>query len=131
MKKNPAIALTILRLGLAFVFIWFSFSQFSDPQKWISFLPDFVKALPVSAVAFVKMNALFELLAGILLAFGIWTRIAAALLALHLFGIAFTIGFNALGVRDLGLAIATFSLAIGGAGSFSVDERMEMTNVRE
>ena len=125
MKKNPLTALTLLRLGLAFVFIWFGISQLQNPSQWISFLPSWVALVPISAIGFVLINGLFEIVAGVLLALGAWTRITALLLALHLFGIAFSIGYNAIAIRDVGLAFATLALAIGGAGTFSVDTKAE------
>jgi len=125
MKKNPSAAFLVLRLGLGFVFIWFAFAQFGSPAKWVSFLPSFLSSSTAFATSFILMNALFELVAGVLIILGAWTRLAGVLLALHLFGIAFTIGMTAVGVRDIGLAVATLALAIGGAGNFSIDAKAE------
>lgn len=124
MKKNPNLAFTILRFGLALVFIWFATHQLMAPEKWVVFLPDFVKVFPISAIAFVKINALFELLGSVLLILGMWTRVVALLLALHLLGIAFTFGLTATGMRDFGLAVGVIAVAIGGAGSWSIDEKI-------
>lgn len=123
MKKNPNLAFTILRFGLALVFIWFATHQLMAPEKWVVFLPDFVKVFPISAIAFVKINALFELLGSVLLILGMWTRVVALLLALHLLGIAFTFGLTATGMRDFGLAVGVIAIAIGGPGSYSIDEK--------
>jgi len=111
----------ILRLGLALVFLWFGFSQLMSPTQWTSFLPSFVSIVPISAVKFVLLNGWFEIVAAVLLILGAYTRLAALLLALHLFGITFTIGWNALGIRDFGLAVATLVIFLQGAGSFSID----------
>ena len=119
--------MTVLRIGLAFVFIWFGVMQLQAPAHWTSFLPSFLKSMPISGVTFVLLNGVFEIVAGILIAIGAWTRITALLLALHLFGIAGTIGLTAVGVRDIGLSVATLALAIGGAGGFSVDEKAEQS----
>ncbi len=127
MQKNPNAAFLVLRLGLAFVFLWFSFSQFHNPMQWTGFLPHIVKALPMPGVTFVRINALFELCSAVLLVFGIWTRPVALLLGLHLLGIAATLGMNAVGVRDIGLAVASLTLAIGGAGMYSLDSKASAT----
>ncbi len=127
-NKNPASALFVLRLGLAFVFIWFGITQLQHPLQWISFLPGWVASLPVSATSFVLLNGLFEIVAGTLLAIGAWTRLAALLLSIHLFGIALSMGYNAIAIRDIGLAIAALAIAVGGAGQFSLDEKADMTN---
>jgi uncharacterized membrane protein YphA (DoxX/SURF4 family) len=124
-KKNPDVAFLVLRLGLAFVFIWFSVNQFLNPGDWTSYLPSWVGSLGVSAESFVLMNALVELVAGILLALGAWTRLAALVLGVHLIGIALSVGYNAVAVRDIGLAIATFALVWGGAGLWSIDQAVE------
>ena len=127
MKKNPQAALTVLRYGLAIIFIWFAIAQLSDPSAWTSYLPSWVASLPMPAVTFVMCNALFELVAAVLLILGAWTRITALLLSLHLFGIALSLGYNAVAVRDLGLAFASLALAVGGAGSLSVDTMAEQS----
>jgi hypothetical protein len=45
---------------------------------------------------------------------GIYTRISALFLGLHLFGIAFSLGINAVRIRDFGLAVATISVFLNG-----------------
>lgn len=122
-QKNQNAAFLILRLGLAAVFIWFGASQLLSPSQWTSFLPSWVAAVQFPVVTFVLLNGLFEIIAGVLLALGAWTRIAAFILAVHLVGIAFSIGYNSVAVRDIGLALATLALAVGGAGSYSIDEK--------
>lgn len=111
----------LLRYGLGFVFLWFSFSQFQDPLRWTGFLPDFVKGLGIAPVHFVQLNALVELVGGILLLLGAFTELTAFILALHMFGISFSIGMTAVGVRDIGLSVATLALAFFGAGRFAID----------
>jgi len=123
MKGNPAAAFLVLRLGLAFVFIWFGISQLANPADWTSFLPEWAASLPFSAEAFVQMNAWFEIVFAALLVLGLWTRLAALLLGLHLVGIALAIGYNSVAIRDIGLAAACFALALGGAGRFAIDAR--------
>ncbi len=125
MKKNPQAAFVLLRFGLAFVFLWFASNQIAAPEKWVGFLPGFVKSLPMSAVTFVLCNAVFEIVGASLLLLGAWTRPAALILGLHLLGIAFTIGLSATGIRDVGLAVAALALALGGAGTFSIDTKAE------
>ncbi|MFA6536720.1 MAG: DoxX family protein [Candidatus Paceibacterota bacterium] len=118
----------ILRFGLAIVFLWFGFSQLANPTQWTSFLPSFISIAPISAVKFVLLNGWFEIVGAVLLILGTYTRPVALLLALHLFGITFTIGWNALGIRDFGLSIATLVIFLQGAGGFSVDNFKERTS---
>lgn len=58
---------------------------------------------------------------GALLIIGFYTRWAALFLALHLAGILLSLGYNAIAVRDFGLTLALFSLALQGAGHWSLD----------
>lgn len=113
----------VLRFGMALVFLWFGFSQIFNPDQWVSFLPGFLEVFPISASNFVLANGSFEVIGGVFLILGVYTRLAALLLALHLFGIAFIIGWNALGVRDFGLAVATLVIFLQGAGGLSFDSK--------
>ena len=112
----------VLRLVFAFVFFYFGFAQLNNSNMWISYLPDWVGGLPISATKFVLLNGWFEIVSATLLVLGAYVRPVALLLALHLFGIAASIGIDPTGVRDIGLAGATFAISLLGAGPFSVDE---------
>ena len=103
----------ILRLGLAVVFLWFGFSQLTDGINWVSWVPEWaVNLFHLPPAMIVLANGLFEVVSGALLALNIWTRWVTLLLALHLLIITMEIGATAIGVRDLGLTISTFALAL-------------------
>jgi uncharacterized membrane protein YphA (DoxX/SURF4 family) len=112
---------TILRIGLGIVIIYFSLQQLNNPSSWIGYLPDFTKNLPISQITFVYLNGWFELTFGTLLILGFYTRIVAGLLALHLLGIVFSVGYNPTGMRDFGLTIALFSISLHGESMYSLD----------
>ncbi|MGC9605148.1 MAG: DoxX family protein [Minisyncoccia bacterium] len=112
----------ILRLGMGLVFVCFSYYQFRNPSMWTSFVPQSVSGLlGGNATMLVLLNAWFELVAGLMLIAGFQVRTVSLLLAAHLFGIAGTIGISPLGVRDLGLSIATFSVFLAGPDIWSLD----------
>ena len=111
-----------LRVVIAVLFLWFGFVQVISPKEWVSFLPTWISNLSISAVNFIYLNASFEIFFGILMLIGFYTRISAFLLSLHLFGIAFSIGYNALGVRDFILAAVTFAVFMRGADSWCLDK---------
>jgi uncharacterized membrane protein YphA (DoxX/SURF4 family) len=112
----------ILRLGMGLVFICFSYYQFSNPSMWTGFVPKAVSSLfGGNSTMLVLLNAWFELIAGLALIVGVQVRTVSLLLAVHLFGIAGTIGISPLGVRDLGLSIATFSVFLAGPDVWSLD----------
>lgn len=122
-NKLHSWAPTILRLGFVFVFLYFGINQIQNPSAWLSFLPKFVNSLPVSEIDFVKLNGLFEIAGATLLFFGIFTRIVAFILAIHLLAIAMSIGFTPIGVRDFGLFVACLTLSMLGAGKLAIDKK--------
>ena len=126
MQKNKVIveryAPSVLRVGMALVILWFSSQQMMSPNNWGAYVPDSVVALThLSAITLVWGNAIFELVFGLMLLFGWQTRIAAVLLALHLLDIMYVVGYGEIGVRDFGLAIATFVIAMNGPDVLAVE----------
>ena len=118
----------ILRIALSLVFLYFGFQQIISPDDWIGFVPEFATGFGLSANNLVIMNAILEISLGIFLIIGLYTRFSALILSLHLFGIAFSIGLNPLGVRDLGLAVATLVVFINGPDKFTIDARVNRKN---
>lgn len=107
--------LLILRLGLASVFLWFGFSQLFDGLNWVSWVPEWaVNFLNLPPAMIVLGNGLLEVVLGSLLALGLWVRITAIILAIHLATIIIEVGLTAIGVRDFGLMMATIALAFLG-----------------
>ncbi len=113
-KYSPA----LLRVGIAVVFLWFGFSQIKNPSSWTGLLPAFLN----SSVSFIYLNGIFKIIFATLLLLGVFTRTVSFLLGLHLIGIIFSLGYGAIAVRDLGLAIATFSIFLHGADEFCLDK---------
>lgn len=111
----------ILRIGLGLIFLYFSIQQMMNPEAWASFVPQWIEENIVSANKAVIFNSIFELCFGILLILGLYTRVTALLLGIHLLVISFSIGFNPVGVRDFGLAIASLSLALREKDKYSLD----------
>lgn len=109
--NTKKIGIHILRFALAFVFLWFGLSQISDMTTWVSFVPAGIATM-VNPSLLVFLNGLFEILAGLFLAFGVLVRPVSFLLGLHLFFIALSLGMTAVGVRDIGLALATISFSL-------------------
>lgn len=116
-KYAPA----VLRIGMSAIILWFGYQQIAHTLEWTGYLPDWVNNLPVPATSIVYLNGLFEIASGFLLLFGLYTRIVALLLALHLFDITYVVGYTAVGMRDLGLSIATLSVFLYGGDVLSLD----------
>ncbi len=122
MNTLKTLSSPILRIGLALVFLWFGISQISDTVNWVGYIPDWVVNLSsLNATTIVYLNGGFEIIFGTALLFGLFTRFVAFLLFLHIADITFTVGFDAIGVRDFGLTIATLVVWINGSDFFSLD----------
>lgn len=113
----------ILRISLALVFLYFGIVQLKDPSSWSGFVPEFLTFSFLSANNIVVFNGFMEIVLGTFLIVGLYVRFASMVMALHLFGIAFSIGFSPLGIRDFGLAFATLALFFFGADRYTVDSK--------
>ncbi|MBI2045076.1 DoxX family membrane protein [Candidatus Pacearchaeota archaeon] len=118
----------ILRISLSLVFLWFGFQQITSPESWDSFVPGFLISMGIAAKTLVTGNAILELTLGLFLLFGIRVRLSALILSLHLFGIAFFMGIDPTGVRDFGLATATFAIFLNGADQYCLDKKFSKTS---
>lgn len=124
MTTFDAYGITIIRLGLAGVLLWFGAHQLMDSSEWVGYVPEFVTSLlGVSAQTLVFANGAGEIACGALLAFGIFTRSVAFIMGVHLAFIAFSLGNTAIAVRDWGLTAALFGLVFTGAGALAFDRR--------
>ncbi|MEI7709619.1 MAG: DoxX family protein [bacterium] len=121
-SKLQKISLVVLRVGIGAVIVWFGSQQLMDPAPWTSYLPDFTKILPISQITFIYLNGWFEITFGALMILGFYTRIVALFLALHMFGIVVSVGYNATGIRDVGIATALASIALYGESAWSLDK---------
>ena len=118
---------SILRYGMAAVILWFSVAQFFNATQWTAYVPDSIVSMTgISAVVLVYFNATFELIFGILLLLGWQTRPVAFLLAAHLFDIMYIVGYGEIGVRDFGLAVATFVVFMNGTDSLCIQQKRKV-----
>ena len=131
----------ILRIGLALVFLWFGLTQLVNPQSFMGYLPDFLldhsadmnhehpfqsaHNLPLTAHVIIMGNGFFETVFGIMLILGLFTRVSSLLLALHLFGIMITLGYNDIAIRDLGLMFAAFAIFLNGPDRWTLDNKLK------
>jgi uncharacterized membrane protein YphA (DoxX/SURF4 family) len=124
--KLQKFAPTLLRIGMAMVFIWFGSSQLHDAPNWISYIPQSVVDISgFTPITLVYFNGAFEVVFGLSLLFGFFTSLTALLLGLHMLDIMYVVGYNEIGVRDFGLAIATLSLFLYGSDYYSLDQAIE------
>jgi len=112
----------VLRYALALVFLWFGINQLLSPSDWTGWVPASIAKI-IDPSIIVHINGVAEIILGLLLILGIFTRIVALLLAIHLFGIATTIGINTIGIRDFGLSFATLSLAFMNPDAWCLEHK--------
>jgi uncharacterized membrane protein YphA (DoxX/SURF4 family) len=116
------LAPVVLRVGLAALFLWFGISQLVTPQEWVSWVPAWApQILHGDARAVVLFNGGFETIGGTLLLLGIVVRWVVLFLGLHLLLIAYEIGYDAIAIRDLCIAVSCFALSLFGSDEWSLD----------
>ncbi len=111
----------ILRFGIAAVVLWFGTQQLMHPEMWTRLLPEWTSVFGVSQTTLIYMNGIAEIILGALLVLGIWVRFIGLVTALHLFHIAYTVGYGAIGVRDFGLAVSALAIFFNGSDIWSLD----------
>lgn len=122
-KKFSNYSPNILRIGISLVFLWFGINQVLDPSYFTNYLPDFILNFS-NPVNFVIFNGIFEVIFGILLLLGLFTRLVSIILTLHLLGIIFSLGYNEISVRDFGLMISSFVIFLNGKDSWCLDRKL-------
>jgi uncharacterized membrane protein YphA (DoxX/SURF4 family) len=108
----------LCRLALGGIFIYASLDKIAHPMEFAriianyAILPDFLVTLPALVLPWL------ELLAGLFLVAGLWTRSSALLLSLLLLAFMAALGFNAL--RGVSLSCGCFSTSAAERESASV-----------
>ncbi len=114
-----------MRLGLGIVVLWFSINQFMDPDSWTRLAPEYLNF--INSATLIYMNASLEIIIGILLILGLFTRIVALIFSLHLIPIIISLGYGPTAVRDFGLLMASLSLALSGSNYLSLDSKFKQS----
>ncbi len=123
-KFKPETGQIILRVSLSLLFLWFGINQIYSPSDWAGFVPNFLaNLLPANSI--VTINGSFEILFGLMMLSGFYLRFSSFLLGIHLMGIASSLGFSSLAIRDYGLPLATLSLIFFGPDKFCLDEKLK------
>lgn len=122
-EKMKSFAPVVVRVGIALVILWFGSQQLIDAGPWTGLIPAWATGISgLLATTLVTLNGVSEIIIGILLLLGIFTRIVGLLSALHLTLITFVVGYNGIGVRDFGLAMAAFSTFLYGKDRLCLDK---------
>ena len=119
LKKGLKYSPIIMRISIALVFLWFGFNQIFLPEDFLGYLPDFTSSFNPSLL--ILLNGCLEVILGIFLILGLFTRLASFILAIHLLGIMFSLGYNEIEVRDFGLMMAAFAIFLHGEDEWCLD----------
>ncbi len=120
----------VLRIGLSLVILWFGVQELLYTSSWVKMIPDWAASLSgLRAETLVQFNGAFEIVFGLCLLLGFFTRVVSFFLALHMFLITFVVGYNAIGIRDFGLSMAAISSFLYGVDSWSLDKFLEKRNI--
>ncbi|EKD58484.1 MAG: hypothetical protein ACD_56C00115G0003 [uncultured bacterium] len=127
---NTNLGLFLVRLGVGLVFIVSGWSKFMDIAGTTAFFGKIGLAEP-----FVYLVAGLELIGGLALLLGIWTRIFGWLLAIDmvfaLYLVKYAMGFSAYRI-DLVLLLAALGIAFAGAGEYALCKgKCDLTAGRE
>jgi uncharacterized membrane protein YphA (DoxX/SURF4 family) len=113
LDKMKKYAPVVLRMGLGFVFMYFGWQSVSNPSMFMGLVPAWTTAIvPASALVFI--HGTFEIIAGVLLFSGYFTRLISILLFLDLLHIISLLGWDSISVRDFGLATSMLAVFLWG-----------------
>src|SRR3989338_2681709 len=113
-EQNQKYSVAIIRIGLALVLLWFGINQAFDSDSFLGYIPAWAMPNHMHMMHFPQIeintiiifNGISEIIIGLFLLVGLYTRIFAFIAAMHLFIIA-------------------VSLIFSGAGSLSLDSKKD------
>lgn len=108
-SQNQSAAL-LLRVGLAFVFLYAAVASLASPQDWVGYLPNLTRNL-LSGTTLLHVISAYEIALVLWLLSGKYVRYAAALCALTLTGIVLSnLSIFIVTFRDIALIFAALAL---------------------
>jgi len=105
----------ILRLGLAFIFLWFGTDKLIHPNYWINtwipqWLSGLLSSISIKTLNYIYIQGVFEIAIGLGFMLNTFIRIFAFLASLFLLLIILNIGINEVTIRDIGLLSGTLTI---------------------
>ncbi|MDP2629588.1 MAG: DoxX family membrane protein [Candidatus Harrisonbacteria bacterium] len=99
----------LLRLGLAFVFLYAGLGGLTNPDAWIGFIPSWVSNF-ISLDVFLAIHAVIEIIVAILIIFNLFPKITYALATLFILGILLFYGIDEITFRDVAIFLLSLFL---------------------
>ena len=111
-KKKISLAVFLLRVGVAIVFLYAGVSSFLNPSSWIGFIPQFIRNIVPEAI-FLPLFSAYEFAIALWLISGKKVVYAAGLAGITLLSIIF-FNFGALDIvfRDTAIFFAALALVV-------------------
>jgi len=119
MKENARI---LTRITISVVVLWFGINQLINPEAFLSYLPNNLLALDY-ATQLIIINGIIDITLGTLLIIGLKTRIIAYITSIHTFIISLSLEYNDIAMRDMGLALITCAIGMGGKDKWCIDNK--------
>jgi len=106
-------AILLLRVSLAFAFLYAAYGFWSNPNDWLGYIPSFVRDIGLSQGVLLMLIVGVHLIIALWLLSG-WRIFIPSILAAIFFGSVVYFNQNQLDVlfRDISLALVAFALAL-------------------
>jgi len=117
MEKSE-LAKAVLRLGVGAIFLTFGIWQLINPTSWIGYISGYVYSFGISVSLIIVLNGILDLVIGLSLLSGVGLEFFSLIGVLRILVIAFSLGFNDVFVRDIGIAFALFAVYLNGKDKF-------------
>lgn len=103
----------VLIVSLTIVFLYFGIMKFVEPSSWVGFLPSWMNGfMGFDKYLWLSVLGVLEIFLGValLISRARVQKIVAALVALHLLFVVIQVGWNDIGIRDIGLFLSSIAL---------------------
>lgn len=109
------LSLWFLIAAFVFVFGWFGIDKLRNPLLWTGFLPLWIDGFfGISVDVWIVVIGFIEIFLAALLLIPVRRirQLGTLLVVLHLAGVVWQVGWNDIGVRDIGLLISALALLV-------------------
>lgn len=111
--RSERFAHGLLRIGVAFAFLYPPVAAVFDPVSWLGYFPHFIRALPIDSLVLLHGFGIIEIVLALWVLSGWRIRIPSFLMTAMLLAIvAFNLAQIDVIFRDLSIASVTLALAL-------------------
>lgn len=111
--REEGIATLLLRIGVAFAFIYPAVSAYFEPLSWIGFFPDFLRDVAPSEIFLLNAFGIYEIIIALWILIARNIFIPSILAVIYLFGIViFNLPSLDIIFRDISIMLMAVALAV-------------------